>query len=170
MQSRRALPLFLAVLVLVPVAGCVTVRSPAPERRSRPAPVAAGTARAPSPGLPLGSLPEVVASQPPPRPADAEVDPGPAEGGDPEAAPPPGEDRSPRRNAARAPGHASGHAPGHAGNRVQARAPAASAAKPRAKKPVRPKAPPAPGRSYDMAPLCAAAKGTVSPQIAALCR
>ncbi|MFJ9340371.1 hypothetical protein ACIRP0_13895 [Streptomyces sp. NPDC101733] len=157
MQSRRALPLFLAVLVLVPVAGCVTVRSPAPEGRSRQAPVAAVTARAPSPGLPLGSLPEVVASQPPPRPADAEVAPGPAEGGDPETGPaarPPGEERSPRRTAVRAP----------------ARAPAAPAAKPRAKKPVRPKAPPAPGRSYDMAPLCAAAQGTVSPQIAALCR
>ncbi|MFJ1569143.1 hypothetical protein [Streptomyces erythrochromogenes] len=47
-------------------------------------------------------------------------------------------------------------------------------AAPRAKARRQPSAPaksrPAPGRSYDMAPLCEAAKGTVSPAIVALCR
>lgn len=43
-------------------------------------------------------------------------------------------------------------------------------AKPRARKPAPAKARPAPRRTYDMAPLCAAAKGTVSPDIVALCR
>ncbi|MEU3727752.1 hypothetical protein AB0E73_34475, partial [Streptomyces sp. NPDC031705] len=46
----------------------------------------------------------------------------------------------------------------------------APAAKPRTREPVRPEPRPAPRRSYDMAPLCEAARGVVDPAIAALCR
>ncbi|MGW7118419.1 hypothetical protein ACWGI5_38560, partial [Streptomyces xanthophaeus] len=51
--------------------------------------------------------------------------------------------------------------------RVRASVPAAT---PRQRPPAAAKPRPAPQRTYDMAPLCEAAKGTVSPAIVALCR
>ncbi|MCX5195158.1 hypothetical protein OOK31_14820 [Streptomyces sp. NBC_00249] len=171
MQSRRALPLLLAVLMLVPTAGCVTVRPGDPPRAPRQAP--AGLSGR---GLPLGVLPEVAA--PPAAPgtptpdgaASPEAAEAPAAGAGAQAeAPRRGDDRPPRR--ADRPDRPAHRAPARAPGHAHAPAPApARAAKPRAKKPVRPKAPPAPGRSYDMAPLCRAARGTVSPDIVALCR
>ncbi|MFD4051634.1 hypothetical protein ACFWSF_40325 [Streptomyces sp. NPDC058611] len=47
---------------------------------------------------------------------------------------------------------------------------AAAPAKSRKRAPVKAGSRPAPRRTYDMAPLCEAARGTVSPSIVALCR
>ncbi|MEV7524270.1 hypothetical protein [Streptomyces sp. NPDC091371] len=71
-----------------------------------------------------------------------------------------------------APAPAPARVPSPAAARPKRPKPAAKPApvKPRARKPAPAKAPPAPRRTFDMAPLCAAARGTVSPDIVALCR
>ncbi|MFD3781664.1 hypothetical protein ACFWS1_37650, partial [Streptomyces sp. NPDC058612] len=50
------------------------------------------------------------------------------------------------------------------------RPPAAAPATSRERVPAKARPRPAPRRTYDMAPLCEAARGTVSPSIVALCR
>ncbi|GGZ72333.1 hypothetical protein GCM10010371_35270 [Streptomyces subrutilus] len=146
MQLRRALPLTLAALLLA--TGCVTVRPPAPPAAVRPGPAADRTGST-SPTLaaaPLGRLPGPVESAAPPAPPAPRTA---------SAAPPTGAPR-PRRDRAAPPVR---------------RVPAAHAA-PRARPAPKPRAPsrPAPRRTWDMAPLCAAARGTISPAIVALCR
>ncbi|MFD8027021.1 hypothetical protein ACFV6G_42275, partial [Streptomyces lavendulae] len=65
----------------------------------------------------------------------------------------------PARPAQRGPAH-----------RGPAAAPApAPAAKPRVRRAAPPAPRPGPGRTFDMAPLCAAARGRVDPSIVALC-
>ncbi|MFI6001549.1 hypothetical protein ACIA98_14170 [Streptomyces sp. NPDC051366] len=156
MQLRRvALPLPLTLAALALTAGCVTVRPAGP---AEPAPeVDRAAARETAVGaLPLGRLPT---SEPPSATPAAEPEP------EPEPEPPaqpaarPGENRPPQhRTGDRAP--------------VRPARPerAAPAPKPRKRPPVRPKPRSAPPRTYDMAPLCEAAKGTVSPSIVALCQ
>ncbi|KOU15240.1 hypothetical protein ADK49_21335 [Streptomyces sp. WM6349] len=153
MQLRRALPLTLAALVMA--SGCVTVR-PAPA----PAPAGkAGQPREPtSAARPLVRLPTVGAAEaapdptgPVPVPASA---PRPAAGGAQPPRPAPGPRRAKTPRAAK----------------PAKQAKAAPRAKARRQPAVPSKSRPAPGRSYDMGPLCEAAKGTVSPAIVALCR
>nr|WSX53357.1 hypothetical protein OG409_33220 [Streptomyces sp. NBC_00974] len=65
-------------------------------------------------------------------------------------------------------------APRHRPERARRAKPARPAVKPAAKPARAPAAQPrrprtAPNRTYDMAPLCAAARGTVDPSIVALC-
>ncbi|MFD8984842.1 hypothetical protein ACFV0Q_33850, partial [Streptomyces sp. NPDC059564] len=59
--------------------------------------------------------------------------------------------------------------PARPAHRAPAAAAPAPAAKSRPRQPARPGPRPAPGRTYDMTPLCEAARGTVSPEIVALC-
>ncbi|MER5733401.1 hypothetical protein ABT084_34590 [Streptomyces sp. NPDC002138] len=114
----------------------------------------------PQPALPLGRLPEQ-----PGQPAGSPTAPSPESPGAAQPAPArpaaredgtdgeDGEDEG-RRRAPRRSGKAHEPAP-------------AKVRGPRTRP--RPHARPAPGRASDMAPLCAAAKGTVSPSIAQLC-
>ncbi|THA41438.1 hypothetical protein [Streptomyces sp. A1547] len=154
MQLRRvALPLPLILAALALTAGCVTVRPTGPAEPAPPAPAVDRTAaRETAVGaLPLGRLP---APEPPPAPpaAEAEAEPEPP-------AAQPEENRPPQRRTG-------GRAPARPAHPVHP----APAPKPRKRPPVRPKPRPAQPRAYDMAPLCEAAKGTVSPSIVALCR
>ncbi|KOU43311.1 hypothetical protein ADK53_05615 [Streptomyces sp. WM6373] len=163
MQLRRALPLTLAAIVMA--SGCVTVRpAPAPEA-PQPAPAPAGKAgrqpREPTAAArPLVRLPAVGAAEaapettgPVPVPAS---EPRRAAGGMAPHRPA----LPPRRARAKTPRAAQPAKRAEPAPRAKARRQSAAAAKSR----------PAPGRSYDMAPLCEAAKGTVSPAIVALCR
>ncbi|MER7732863.1 hypothetical protein ABTX80_18445 [Streptomyces erythrochromogenes] len=165
MQLRRVLPLTLAALVMA--SGCVTVH-PAPARApDAPQPDTAGhrgmdhgVRREPTHAAgPLVLLPSATAAEP-------ASDPG-------EPAPPPASAPHPPPAAPERPApqvrRPRGAEPPRASKPVKAAGPKA-----RAKARRQPAAPaksrPAPGRSYDMAPLCEAAKGTVSPAIVALCR
>ncbi|MEU8460955.1 hypothetical protein [Streptomyces sp. NPDC029003] len=150
MPFNRALPpspyVSLALALLVLTTGCVTVRAE-PARVPASAP-----ARPVVRELPLGPLP---ASAPPPQTPAPIPAPVPVTSAAPAAAPERGD--APRT-----------HAPAR---RAAAPAPAA---KPRTRQPARRPGPrPAPGpgprRTFDMAPLCEAARGTVSPSIVALC-
>ncbi|MEV6733179.1 hypothetical protein [Streptomyces sp. NPDC051364] len=156
MQLRQmALPLPLILAALALTAGCVTVRPTGP---AKPAPEVDRTAaRERAVGaLPLGRLPT---PEPPPAPPAAEPEPEPEPEPPAQPAAQPGENRPPQhRTGDRAP------------VRLARPERAAPAPKPRKRPPVRPKPRSAPPRTYDMAPLCEAAKGTVSPSIVALCR
>lgn len=169
MQLRRALPLTLAALVLA--TGCVTVRPAVPpgEPRPLPGPARPEPARPEPVALPLGRLPSLAESAPaapaaaPPAPGARTV-PG-------SAADAPGS-RPAARPSAR-PGAAA--AEPRRPRRVKAgkpirRTPAAAPARARKQAPAKARSRPAPRRTYDMAPLCEAARGTVSPSIVALCR
>ncbi|MEU3774135.1 hypothetical protein AB0F11_13180 [Streptomyces sp. NPDC032472] len=144
MELRRVvlpLPFVLAALALT--TGCVTVRPHGPVASE-------GAARGEQAveALPLGPLP--TSSPSPPSSDDPEPEPEPPR--------PPAvrhdDHRPPPRRAADRPAPPDRRAP-----------------KPPAQPRKRPKAPlPAPGHGYDMASLCEAAKGTVSPSIVALCR
>ncbi|MEU6293883.1 hypothetical protein [Streptomyces erythrochromogenes] len=166
MQLRRVLPLTLAALVMA--SGCVTVH-PAPARTpDAPQPDTAGhrgrdhgVRREPARAAgPLVRLPSASAAEPASEPgAPASL---------------PASASAPRRPAAAdrpAPPvrRLRGAEPPRTSKQVKA-----AGQKARAKARRQPAAPtksrPAPGRSYDMAPLCEAAKGTVSPAIVALCR
>ncbi|WP_284581135.1 hypothetical protein [Streptomyces sp. 2P-4] len=138
-RAARPLPLTLAALVLA--TGCVTVRpeGPAPAEPSAPA-----AGREASVALPLSPLPAGGRTVTEPTSA-------PAASSAPQTAPAP---RKQRRQADRTP----------AGVRKPPRAEPAAPAK-RRKQPARPQ----PRHPYDMASLCKAAKGTVSPSIVALC-
>ncbi|MFG2617469.1 hypothetical protein ACGFXC_07565 [Streptomyces sp. NPDC048507] len=146
LPPSRSVPLALALLVLA--TGCVTVRAaparvPASARADASAP-----ARPVVRELPLGPLPLPPPSQTPVPGAPV-----------------------PRAPAAAGPERDDAPAAGPRTHRKPAAAPA-PAAKPRGREPVRRPAPrpaPAPRRTYDMAPLCEAARGTVSPAIVALC-
>ncbi|MFJ6795190.1 hypothetical protein [Streptomyces sp. NPDC091268] len=148
------LPLALALAGLVATAGCVTVHPPSPPGPRDPA--AAGTAAAREqpavPGRPLGPLPSAGATTGATAPAPA-----------PPAAPPPAP-----------PGPARGHGGGAAhrdGRAPRAAKPAAPApVRRRERPPARPGPRSVPHRTYDMAQLCAASRGVVSPAITALCR
>nr|MDT0518895.1 hypothetical protein [Streptomyces sp. DSM 41633] len=151
MQLRRALPLTLAALVTA--TGCVTVRSAGPPDAPQPVPAAVrAEPRQPTPlALPLGPLPAV--SEPAPAPPEPErvLPPAPV----PASAP-----QQPHRiRPAR---------PAKPPKRARPAAPAAPRKRPPAAKPA-PRPGPAPQRTYDMAPLCAAARDTVPPWIVALC-
>lgn len=154
MQLRRAalpLPLMLAALALT--AGCVTVRPPGPAEPGRPAPtvdraVARETAVE---ALPLGRLPT---AEPPTTPPQAAPEAGSPRPGTAQAE----ENRPRRRTGSGGPAHGPAHP-----------ARPAPAPKPRKRPPARPKPRPALPRTYDMASLCEAAEGTVSPSIVALC-
>ncbi|MFE2549461.1 hypothetical protein ACFXGI_13065 [Streptomyces sp. NPDC059355] len=149
MQLRRVvlpLPLILAAVALA--SGCVTVRPDRTAEAARTTPAADRTAgpEAPVEALPLGRLP---ASETPSAPAPEPAAPAAAQAE---------QDRPPLpRAGARAP--------------VRPVRPVrpAPAPKPRKRPPAPSKPRPGPGRTYDMAPLCEAAKGTVSPSIVALC-
>ncbi|UUY46306.1 hypothetical protein NRK68_03165 [Streptomyces yangpuensis] len=174
MQLRRALPLTLAALVMA--SGCVTVHpSPVPDApRAAPgaAPATAGDRGLPpeptAAARPLVRLPPSEAAEPAAVP-DARA---PVPASVPAAGPVSGPASAPRRPRAAA---------------REPQRPPRRAKHPRAWKPVEPARPaprkkarrqsaapvrsrPAPVRSYDMAPLCRAAEGTVSPAIVALCR
>uniref|UniRef100_A0AAU2JIE3 Lipoprotein n=1 Tax=Streptomyces sp. NBC_00049 TaxID=2903617 RepID=A0AAU2JIE3_9ACTN len=152
MQLRRALPLTLAALALA--TGCVTVQPAARPDVHVPRP------ESPQPttvALPLGSLPGAaepmaVPSAPPVPPVEA-----PAPAVAPAGPPAPPRPRRPYRP-----------------HRVKPAKPAArpaAPAKPRKHREPAPAKPrPAPRHPYDMAQLCEAARGTVSPSIVALCR
>ncbi|MFJ9547196.1 hypothetical protein [Streptomyces erythrochromogenes] len=164
MQLRRALPLTLAALVMA--SGCVTVH---------PAPVPATDAPQPAPagnrGLqrepavaagPLVPLPAAGAAEPAPEPDEPVSVPASAphrQAASAAAAEQPARPVRPPRRAG-PPRTAKPAKPAQSAPRAKARRQPAAPAKPR----------PAPGRSYDMGPLCEAAKGTVSPAIVALCR
>ncbi|MEU6865756.1 hypothetical protein ABZ924_21265 [Streptomyces sp. NPDC046876] len=147
MELRRVvlpLPFVLAALVLT--AGCVTVRPYGPV-----APEGAARGERVVRALPLGPLPTPTSSPSPPPSGDPDPEP------EPEPPRPPAvrhdDRRPPPRRAADRP------AP-----------PPERRAKPPAPPRKRPGAPlPDPGHGYDMASLCEAAKGTVSPAIVALC-
>ncbi|MFE6906392.1 hypothetical protein [Streptomyces erythrochromogenes] len=164
MQLRRVLPLTLAALVMA--SGCVTVH-PAPARTpDAPQPDTAGhrgrdhgVRREPTRAAgPLVRLPSASAAEPASEPGvPASL---------PASAPrPPAAAERPAPPVRRL----RGAEPPRISKPVKAAGPKA-----RAKARRQPAAPaksrPAPGRSYDMAPLCEAAKGTVSPAIVALCR
>ncbi|MFD7554920.1 hypothetical protein ACFV9E_10340 [Streptomyces sp. NPDC059835] len=130
----------LTLAALVMATGCVTVHPPAPSEPRLPATAAARTVF-PQPTVPAMPLGTLPAAS---EPASA--------------APPPAHDPVP--DAAR---------PQRA--KPEKHTPAKPVqAKPRPRKPGAAKGRPAPRRTYDMAPLCAAARGTVSPDILALCR
>ncbi|MET9881963.1 hypothetical protein ABZZ20_02180 [Streptomyces sp. NPDC006430] len=156
MQLRRAampLPLILAALTLS--AGCVTVRPHGPVEQARPGPAADRTSarEAAAGALPLGPLP---ASADPSPPAAAEPD----HGEPPELPGAPTAQRSAEDRRHRRTGAAEPARPAHP----------APAPKSRKRPPVQPWPQPAPQPAYDMTALCEAAKGTVPPSIAALCR
>ncbi|MEW2415450.1 hypothetical protein AB0953_17270 [Streptomyces sp. NPDC046866] len=147
MDLRRVvLPLPLVLAVLAPTAGCVTVRPHGPA-------AAGGAARGERvvEALPLGPLPT---SAPTPSPS-------PTPSGDPapEAPRPPAvRYDGPRPTPPRRAGGRPAPRPEH-----PAKAPATPLRRPAEAYPV-------PGHGYDMAALCEAAKGRVSPAIVALCR
>ncbi|AQT71030.1 hypothetical protein B1K54_04325 [Streptomyces sp. fd1-xmd] len=165
MQLHRALPLTLAALVMA--SGCVTVHPapvPAPEP-PQPAPAAdRGLPREPAavagPLVRLPSVPSVPSGQTAPAPDEPVFAPASAPHRPAAAAAdlPARPVRAPRR--AEAPRTVRTVKPAKPAPRAKARRQPAAPAKPR----------PVPGRSYDMGPLCEAAKGTVSPAIVALCR
>ncbi|WP_449480672.1 hypothetical protein [Streptomyces avidinii] len=164
----------LIVVVLAMTAGCVTVR-PAepgpPGSGAGPGPVSAGP-RTAGPGhwttveaKPLGRLPQTGPGSggPVPDPAGAPAAGAPAPA--PAAVPGPGS-----RPAAGERRRAKPVAPRQRPERKRRAKPARTAAAPArgpAAKPRRPGA--GPNSTYDMAPLCAAARGTVDPSIVALC-
>ncbi|MCX4776295.1 hypothetical protein [Streptomyces sp. NBC_01264] len=163
------MPLIIVALAVAAgcLTGCVTV-GPAgpgavPGSGASPVPtqVRAGLPGPADGAAPLGTLPEVppdAAPVPVPVPVDAST---PA----PRAAVA-GQQEPPRAPAAARPR-----------SRVKPAAPRHRPERPRRASPKKPAAPaakarrarPAPNRSYDMAPLCAAARGTVDPAIVALC-
>ncbi|MEV6950467.1 hypothetical protein [Streptomyces sp. NPDC051183] len=164
MPYRRltALPLMLVLAVLVTTAGCVTVHPTQPPEPGWQVPGATRTAAREQPEVrawPLGPLPS------PASPASPSAPPAPSSPAAPaaEAARPPAAGPS-------APGHRRGGS-GQSGNRAPRGAKAAQPAAPERRKrpPAKPGPRSAPQRSYDMAQLCAAARGTVSPSIVALC-
>ncbi|WP_158709966.1 hypothetical protein [Streptomyces katrae] len=159
MQLRRvALPLPLILAALALTAGCVTVRPSGPAEPALPDPAVDRTAALETAvgALPLGRVP---ASEPPPAPPAAGAGAGAGAGAEPEPpAAQPGEDRPPQHRTG-------GRAPARPAHPVRP----APAPKPRKRPPVRPKPRPEQPRPYDMAPLCEAARGTVSPSIVALC-
>lgn len=167
MDSRRGpwVPLIVVALAVTAgcLTGCVTVRPagpgtvvPGPGSGPAATEVRTGLPGPASEARPLGALPEVpqdavpAGSTPTPLPGSA-VAPQPA---------------GPAAPAARARIRVKPAAPRHRPERPRRAAPkkaAAPAAKAR-------RSQPAPNRTYDMAPLCAAARGTVDPAIVALCR
>ncbi|MGW7454775.1 hypothetical protein [Streptomyces sp. NPDC054787] len=156
MQLRRALPLTLATLVLT--TGCVTVHPAATPQGARPAPAAA---RAEPPQPPPGALPLG------PLPMSAEQAPA-APGAGPDTEPHGAPDAVPASAFRRPAAAQQPHQPHRPRRTKPARA--AQPAAPAAKRAAVAKPRPAPQRPYDMASLCAAARGTVSPSIVALCR
>ncbi|MCX5380003.1 hypothetical protein [Streptomyces sp. NBC_00091] len=165
MPSRRTLPVSLSLMLalLVLATGCVTVRAPGPAEAPGRDPAPAGAVWAPRQpvvrGLPLGRLPEDPPTPETPGAQDpaAEAAPAPAAPHRPART----DDRPPRRTAP-----ARSARPARPAHRAPAAAPAA---KPRTREPARPEYRPAPQRTYDMAPLCEAARGRVDPAIVALC-
>ncbi|WP_405787601.1 hypothetical protein OG753_06605 [Streptomyces sp. NBC_00029] len=161
MQLRRALALILTALVVA--TGCVTVRPAAPPDAPLPGPASAGATQARQPAslaLPLSPLPgaaePALPESPAPSPSSAPPEARPA----PVPAAAERQHRPPRRAAAKPPRH----------QRPAKQAKPAAPAKPRKRPPTVAKPRPAPQRTFDMAQLCEAAKGTVSPSIVALCR
>ncbi|MGP3683870.1 hypothetical protein ACTVZO_04015 [Streptomyces sp. IBSNAI002] len=164
MQLCRALTLILASLAVT--TGCVTVRPAAPPDAPRPGPaeVRPESRQPDRAAWPLGHLPVTPEPLRPPAPTPA------AQAPAPDAAPAAAarQERSARQPRAAKParpvrpvrpaGPARPAAPAKPRKR-----PAAKTAKPAAR-------PAAPQRTYDMAALCEAARGTVSPSIVALCR
>ncbi|MFE9559925.1 hypothetical protein ACFYM0_02275 [Streptomyces sp. NPDC006487] len=159
------MPLIIVALAVAAgcVTGCVTVGPaagpgavPGPGARPAPAEVRTDLPGPATEAWPLGALPE----------AEQHADPVPD--GPPNALP----------GAAVAPRPAAPAAPAaRARSRVKPAAPRRRPERPRRATPKKPAAPapkargarPAPNRTYDMAPLCAAARGTVDPAIVALC-
>ncbi|WP_141754013.1 hypothetical protein [Streptomyces subrutilus] len=143
----------LTLAALAMATGCVTVRPAAPSDALRPGPGEVHPeARQPAPAAwPLGHLPATPEPlPPPPRPAAS-------------AAPAPAAAARQERPAR----------PPRAAKPVRHARPArpVEPAKPRKRTSAKPAAKPAvPQRTYDMAALCEAARGTVSPSIVALCR
>ncbi|MFF4318987.1 hypothetical protein [Streptomyces sp. NPDC001568] len=175
LRARPLLPLVLGVVLpaaLMLVTGCVTVRPPAPAG----APGTGAAVSSPAPRQPvsaawsLGPLPEVGTAPPPtpvgppPTPVGATGAAAPAERAVPAAAP---ERPAPRRAGDRPPRRTAPARPVRPPKAVR-RAPA-PAPKPRPRQEA-PRQRPAPQRTFDMAPLCAAARGRVDPTIVALCR
>lgn len=169
MESRRGprVPLIIVALAVAAgcVTGCVTVGPgavPGPGARPAPTEVRPTELRTGLPGpateaLPLGALPEVVQDADPVPEEPSNAVPGAA------VAPRPAVPAAP---AARTRSRVKPAAPRHRPERPRRAAPkkpAAPAAKARGSRP-------APKRTYDMAPLCAAARGRVDPAIVALCR
>ncbi|MEU9029753.1 hypothetical protein AB0D46_19975 [Streptomyces sp. NPDC048383] len=165
-RPRSLMPLLLGVVLpaaLVLATGCVTVRPPAPS--GVPGTAASSPAvRQPAPvGWPLGPLPEVGAT-PTPAPDGPAGTAAPAGRAVPVAAP---ERRAPRRAVDRPPRRAAPERPVRPPKAVR-RAPAPA---PKARqRQLPPRQGPVPQRTFDMAPLCAAARGRVDPSIVALCR
>ncbi|WP_327412252.1 hypothetical protein [Streptomyces sp. NBC_01233] len=154
MQLRRALPLTLAALVTA--TGCVTVRPAGLPDVPRPVPAAVrAEPRQPTPlALPLGPLPAV--SEPAPVAPEPERAPAPVPVPVPASAPQQPHRIGPARPA-KPPKPARSAKP-------------AVPAKPRKRPPAAAKSRPAAQRTYDMAPLCEAARGRVPPSIVGLCR
>ncbi|WP_405496027.1 hypothetical protein [Streptomyces sp. NBC_00096] len=108
---------------------------------------------------PLGTLPPVAPD--PAAGAEAAADPGGAAAAPDAPAPAPGGAEW---------GRAKQGAPRHRPERPRRTGPGRAAAAPAAAPAAQTRGPrPAPNRTYDMAPLCAAARGTVDPAIVALC-
>lgn len=175
MQLRRALPLTLAALVMA--TGCVTVHPAAPPDAPHWAPAAArALPRQPTvPAWPLGPLPTAEPASPTPPdpspPEPARPEPARPEPAPPEPDPVPAPVSVPRRPATTADQPHQPHRPRRAKPASPAKpAKRATPAKPRKRRPAPAKPRPAPQRTFDMTPLCEAARGTVSPSIVALCR
>ncbi|MGR4879621.1 hypothetical protein ACIPUC_09350 [Streptomyces sp. LARHCF249] len=145
MQLRRALTLLLASLTMA--TGCVTVRPAAQPDTPPPRPAAVHPEpRQPAPAAwPLGHLPATPEPAPPPAPAPAVAR---------------------REPPARPPRAAKPARPVHPARPHRPAAPAKPRKRPAAQPAARPAAP---QRTLDMAQLCEAARGTVSPSIVALC-
>jgi hypothetical protein len=156
-QPRRAtppLPLILAVVMLT--AGCVSVRPSVPPAPAAPEPAGAGVRQPVVAGRPLAPLPTPTQTPASPTPPSAEEPDAPA----PPAQPPPRRAADRDRPAAQSQPRSS----------AKSRSTSTSGSAPRKRPPAQPRAGPGPGRGYDMGALCEAAKGTVAPEIAALCR
>ncbi|MGW6709305.1 hypothetical protein ACWGDE_31080 [Streptomyces sp. NPDC054956] len=156
-------------------AGCVTVRpvGPAPGPGARPVVLPTGLRTVlsePADGaLPLGTLPGMAAPTPPPgADAGAPADAGTAADGGTEAEEPASaaRERARARDGAK-PAASRPRPPKERTRRTGSGRPAAAPAPAPATKARGSR--PAPDRTYDMAPLCAAARGTVDPAIVALC-
>lgn len=171
MESCRGPWVPLIVVALALTAGCVTVRPDAPGTGpgTRLVPTGVRTALPAQPTVearPLGRLPETAPAPASPAAPDASLAP---DAGVPVSVPGAAE-RDGERDGAESGAARRRQAGPDRPERPRRAKPGRPAAAPGAAPAAKPRKPrPAPNRSYDMAPLCAAARGTVDPAIVALC-
>lgn len=167
MESCRGPWVPLIIVALALTAGCVTVRPDAPGAApgTRLVPTGVRTELPPQPTVearPLGRLPETAPGSAAPPAPEQSVAP---EAGNPVYG---SDSGSGRRGGAEGQHRQAGPDSPDRPRRAKPARPAAGPGAAPAAKPRKPR--PAPNRTYDMAPLCAAARGTVDPAIVALCR